>query len=1485
MLPHTAMRALGAAAFLFPIVSAHMQMLIPSPLRDPNSNRKDEPKDYNILTPLHADGSDFACKGYQWNTPWTSVATYEAGNSYKMTLKGSATHGGGSCQLSLSCDGGVHFKVIKSIIGGCPMEKQYPFTIPPEFAKSEEATCLFAWTWFNKIGNREMYMNCAVVTIVPNKRKGGRRPPSTPNTPMLKGRDVSRANAAAQSLLAGYPDLFVANLKNVNSCTIKETVDAIFDNPGRAVSFGDGASESSSPSFKRGMCTGAGLSSADSSAYSSTSSTGGWKESKNKDGGQDWMWQGGDSSGQSKSEAQGDDGMWHGESQTGHNGGNNGQWQGHGQASWNTPIAASTNNKEQMQANLSPVDLNEMGQRPDARVQSDLDAYLAKLYSKQTSNRKREAEAIDKTSFQNDETSYQSDDFIETDGHNQANIHGRIEDPSYSADDSEESYYDMNKRFLHHGTYAHRRRTTRKQRWNSYNQRRDPPSSSSEEDASNTDRESTSEAAPESDTTTENHQGAALVFVSPPSKSDLAYYAILAKLNSMSSTVFTLIKFASTYLDGPPPPERYIFAAVSPDNGTVTTLKKRTPMGDSDDKASLRAELLKRLNRLQTEVFKLTRAAKTKMAHSGTWSKVKRYFTPPVWTRQLIIPGIIPAAMQNYSSPFYFAEPMSNGSAYNKAHHSTHNSSEPHAVLEEALCTFNLSLIDRCMSSPTFLSTIPSDNDTAPTTANLLDALQICASVDIECEGNKESLREDRLAPMNDNCQGIFMTISHCLLDDKGTKRAWNTLPLSNLTTLENTPFRESLYTCVQENLFCAPDMSSEMVNLTPFNPLTRCNEEDLKCQLQALAYAAQLASEMEKQNRTESHYYSEDHTPAETLMHCAKTDLGCIAHAKLQDLKYAALSGHKVNWTKRQTDDGIEEPGAAESLIPVVSHDALDDGLEEQDSAQPYDWDSIYTDTSMGSDDGGRVPAVVGAQPVQNWPLASEEAVNANSPSAEAVYTGEREPPVVGTKPVQNWTSPSEGQWYTPTPSKIPVYPNGRDTLDIEPSVVGSKPIQSWPPPSEDPVYTDERLPPVVGPSPVSQWPPRFNLTMAPPNITAPIQPAPDLIYPPPFQLSNSTTSLLGTAIPTPSQTAIPAPYNSSSSGNNNMTLGEALKLAFPELINHPPLGEPVDQPPRYTQPQEEENVWRDGVFPGLVGVQETEQAPATQTHTQSSANATPTANDEDIAAILPFILGPGPVQLPATHTHSSKTATPTANDEDIAAILPFILGPGPVQPPGITGVWPSTQETPPSTPDNLEHMPQVINDLTPEDEESIRNFFSELAAQSRPKSSATPVSAGNLETMPALVNDLDEEDEADVRAFFSSLSASVHAYATPSPSPTPSSPSFPHHPHAPRHILASPSPSPTPVPVPASTQSSCAAHRATLRTLLETYRTALRAPCNTEPYVAVSGAQRVQMTSALEQECKAERKRMSGAIGVVMRGLEEGCEGAERLFEGVGV
>lgn len=166
-------------------------------------------------TPNIYPGSDFPCKGYQ-NDPWRATAEYDAGGQYNMTLAGSATHGGGSCQLSLSYDGGATFKVIKSMEGGCPLNTRYDFEIPSD-APSGHA--LFAWTWFNLVGNREMYMNCAQVQV--NGGSGGGEFGST------------------------HPDMFVANV--ANGCQTVEGKQTVFAQPGDNVVYGQGVGPDSPP--------------------------------------------------------------------------------------------------------------------------------------------------------------------------------------------------------------------------------------------------------------------------------------------------------------------------------------------------------------------------------------------------------------------------------------------------------------------------------------------------------------------------------------------------------------------------------------------------------------------------------------------------------------------------------------------------------------------------------------------------------------------------------------------------------------------------------------------------------------------------------------------------------------------------------------------------------------------------------------------------------------------------------------------------------------------------------------------------------------------------------------------------------------------------------------------------------------------------------------------------------------------------------------
>jgi hypothetical protein len=222
---------------LSPFASAHMEMSEPFPMRSSlNPANPQSIVDYNLKSPLTANGSNFPCHGYQNDRPIQTTATYTAVKTYQMQIAGTVTHGGGSCQLSLSYDNGATFKVIKSMIGGCPLTQQYDFTIP-SFAPS--GTALFAWTWFNEIGNREMYMNCAEVQIVGSS--------STRRSRVKRQSSFTSMNA--------LPNIWRANIAGLSQCTTTEGSDPVFPNLGPDVVYG-GTRSATSPKDTQQGCDG-----------------------------------------------------------------------------------------------------------------------------------------------------------------------------------------------------------------------------------------------------------------------------------------------------------------------------------------------------------------------------------------------------------------------------------------------------------------------------------------------------------------------------------------------------------------------------------------------------------------------------------------------------------------------------------------------------------------------------------------------------------------------------------------------------------------------------------------------------------------------------------------------------------------------------------------------------------------------------------------------------------------------------------------------------------------------------------------------------------------------------------------------------------------------------------------------------------------------------------------------------------------------------
>ncbi|KAK1244135.1 hypothetical protein MKX08_002273 [Trichoderma sp. CBMAI-0020] len=206
---------LFAVTVLATAASAHMKITSPVPYGNSDLNN----------SPLLADGTDFPCKlrGNVYNLEGASNV-FAQGSTQKLAFLGSVVHGGGSCQVSVTTDAQPDknsvWKVIKSIEGGCPAKDQtgnmagdastvdpytYEYDIPKEL---QSGNYTLAWTWFNKVGNREMYMNCAPLTVT--------------------------GSGGSKDFLNTLPDMFIANVGEHlgGGCTTKDNTDLKFPDPG-----------------------------------------------------------------------------------------------------------------------------------------------------------------------------------------------------------------------------------------------------------------------------------------------------------------------------------------------------------------------------------------------------------------------------------------------------------------------------------------------------------------------------------------------------------------------------------------------------------------------------------------------------------------------------------------------------------------------------------------------------------------------------------------------------------------------------------------------------------------------------------------------------------------------------------------------------------------------------------------------------------------------------------------------------------------------------------------------------------------------------------------------------------------------------------------------------------------------------------------------------------------------------------------------------
>jgi hypothetical protein len=194
---------MAITAFLA-VTDAHIKIVSPVPFS----------KDTLDTAPLTGK-AQFPCKN---NLGYTVSTLNQMAVGEKQTLKfsGTAVHGGGSCQLSVTMDTepteSSVFKVIKSIEGGCPgvdgSTNEYDFEIPDSIPNGKAT---FAWSWFSKMsGAPELYMNCAPIEVT-----GG---------------------ASDKSAFEALPDMLVANIGE--GCTTAQNFATKFPNPGSVVQEG-----------------------------------------------------------------------------------------------------------------------------------------------------------------------------------------------------------------------------------------------------------------------------------------------------------------------------------------------------------------------------------------------------------------------------------------------------------------------------------------------------------------------------------------------------------------------------------------------------------------------------------------------------------------------------------------------------------------------------------------------------------------------------------------------------------------------------------------------------------------------------------------------------------------------------------------------------------------------------------------------------------------------------------------------------------------------------------------------------------------------------------------------------------------------------------------------------------------------------------------------------------------------------------------------
>ncbi|KAL8939826.1 MAG: hypothetical protein Q9216_003148 [Gyalolechia sp. 2 TL-2023] len=230
---------LATALALISATNAHMKLKTPAPYGAASLNN----------SPLDPSGSDFPCKQRSgvYDAPETKNVM-PIGAPQTLSFIGSAVHGGGSCQISLTKDlkptKDSKWMVIHSIEGGCPAAAEgnlgndpaatnagtFQYKIPQGISPGEYT---LAWTWFNRIGNREMYMNCAPISVTGGNKRRDLHKPCNNATEMFNATKTYASDEIFKRDTT-FPDMFKANIP-ATDCTTPDSKDIAFPNPGSSV--------------------------------------------------------------------------------------------------------------------------------------------------------------------------------------------------------------------------------------------------------------------------------------------------------------------------------------------------------------------------------------------------------------------------------------------------------------------------------------------------------------------------------------------------------------------------------------------------------------------------------------------------------------------------------------------------------------------------------------------------------------------------------------------------------------------------------------------------------------------------------------------------------------------------------------------------------------------------------------------------------------------------------------------------------------------------------------------------------------------------------------------------------------------------------------------------------------------------------------------------------------------------------------------------